>query len=154
LPVTRDGAETSLALDDLAAAFCDGTLPRAAWTHEAHLRVGAWHVHHHGPEAALPLLRARIRSLNDRHGTVNSATSGYHETITGAYLRLIAAFLAATAGADLEARVAALLASPLAERTALFHYWSRERLLSPEARAAWLEPDRTPLAWPPTGGAG
>jgi hypothetical protein len=139
-------------LDDLAAAFLDGTLPRAEWTHEAHLSVGAWHVHHHGPEAALPLLRARIRDLNDRHGTVNSATSGYHETITAAYVRLIADFLAAAAPAELEPQVAALLASPLAERAALFRYWSRERLLSPEARAAWLPPDLAPLAWPPVAG--
>jgi hypothetical protein len=141
-----------LALDDLAAAFCDGTLPRTAWTHEAHLRMGAWHVHHHGPEAALPLLRARIRALNERHGTVIGATSGYHEAITAAYVRLIAAFLVADAGPDLAARVAALLASPLAERSALFRYWSRERLLSPEARAAWLDPDLAPLAWPPSSG--
>jgi hypothetical protein len=32
-------------LDDLAVAFRPCTLPRAEWTHPAHLRVGAWHVH-------------------------------------------------------------------------------------------------------------
>ncbi|HEY6477268.1 MAG TPA: hypothetical protein VI456_11855 [Polyangia bacterium] len=137
------------ALGDLVTAFLAGTLPRAEWTHEAHLRIGAWHVHHHGADGALPLLRERIRRLNDRHGTVNSATSGYHETITAAYARLIADFLAAAGeGADLEARLAALLASRLADRAALFRFWSRERLLSPEARAAWLPPDLTPLRWP------
>ncbi len=146
------------ALGDLVEAFLAGTLPRAEWTHEAHLRVGAWHVQHHGADGALPLLRERIRRLNDRHGTVNSATSGYHETITAAYARLIADFFSASAsesasavageGIDLEARVAALLASPLADRAALFRFWSRERLLSPEARAAWLPPDLAPLRWP------
>ena len=139
---------TARPLADLVEAFLAATLPRAEWTHEAHLRVGAWHVHHHGAEAALPLLRERIRRLNDSHGTVNSATSGYHETITAAYARLIADFLAADATASLEARVATLLASPLAERAALFRFWSRERLLSPEARAAWLPPDLAPLRWP------
>ena len=139
------------ALDDLVTAFLSATLPRAEWTHEAHLRVGAWHVHHHGADGASSLLRERIRRLNDSHGTVNSATSGYHETITVAYARLIAEFLAAPAPptADLEARVAALLASPLADRAALFRFWSRERLLSPEARGAWLPPDLAPLRWPP-----
>jgi hypothetical protein len=144
------------ALGDLVEAFLAGTLPRDEWTHEAHLRVGAWHVHHHGADGALALLRERIRRLNDRHGTVNSATSGYHETITAAYARLIADFLAAPvpvasssgSGTDLEARVVALLASPLADRAALFRFWSRERLLSPEARAVWLPPDLAPLRWP------
>lgn len=136
------------ALGDLVKAFLDATLPRAEWTHEAHLRVGAWHVHHHGADGALPLLRERIRRLNDSHGTVNSATSGYHETITVAYARLIADFLASDPAADLEARVAALCQSPLAARAALFRYWSRERLLSREARAAWRPPDLAPLRWP------
>jgi hypothetical protein len=139
------------ALGDLVEAFLAGTLPKAEWTHEAHLRVGAWHVHHHGAEGALPLLRERIRRLNHEHGTVNSATSGYHETITAAYARLIADFLAAADPADeLEARVAALIVSPLGYRAALFRFWSRERLLSPAARAAWLPPDLAPLRWPPT----
>lgn len=130
----------------LVEAFAAGTLPKGEWTHGAHLRVGAWHVHRYGPATALPLLRARIRSLNERHGTANTATSGYHETITAAYVELIDAFLARAPGEnDLEARVAMLLASPLADRSALFRYWSRERLLSPEARAAWLPPDREPL---------
>jgi hypothetical protein len=137
------------ALGELVEAFLAGTLPRAEWTHEAHLRVGAWHVHHHGPDGALALLRERIRRLNDRHGTANTATSGYHETITAAYARLIADFLsAADAGRDLEAAVVALLASPLADRAALFRFWSRARLLSPEARSAWLPPDLAPLRWP------
>jgi len=138
------------ALGDLVEAFLAGMLPKTEWTHEAHLRVGAWHVHHHGADEALPLLRERIRRLNDRHGTANSATSGYHETITAAYARLIADFLAAADPADdLEARVAALVASPLGDRAALFRFWSRERLLSPAARAAWLPPDLAPLRWPP-----
>jgi hypothetical protein len=141
-------AARARSLADLMEAFVAATLPRGEWTHDAHLRVGAWHVHHHGADGALPLLRERIRRLNDHHGTVNSATSGYHETITVAYARLIADFLAAAPTVELEARVAGLLASPLAERAALFRFWSRERLLSPEARAAWLPPDLAPLRWP------
>jgi hypothetical protein len=136
-------------LADLVQLFVAGKLPRAEWTHEAHLRVGAWHVHHHGAAGALPLLRERIRRLNDRHGTANTATGGYHETITAAYAHLIADFLS-TVGPTFElgTRVAALLASPLADRAALFRFWSRDRLLSTEARAAWLPPDLAPLRWP------
>jgi hypothetical protein len=135
----------SLPLDELVRHFCAGTLPKAEWTHQAHLRVGAWHVHHHGPEQALGLLRQRIRALNDRHGTPNSPTSGYHETITAAYVRLLATFLASGPGPALEARVETLLASALAQPPALLRFWSRARLMSPEARATWVEPDLAPL---------
>jgi hypothetical protein len=55
---------------------------------------------------------------------------------------LIDAFLA-TFGANVpfEERLAALVESPLGERSVLLRYWSRERLMSSEARAAWLAPD-------------
>ncbi len=138
-----------LALDDLIANFQSCKLPHEAWTHLAHLRVGAWHVHHLGAGAALATLRAGIRRLNDSHGTVNSANSGYHETTTAAYVHLIDLYLATfEAGIPFEERLAALVESPLGDRSILLRYWSRERLMSPEARAAWIEPDLAPLALP------
>jgi hypothetical protein len=148
------GTKGELTTEALVARFRTCTLPKAAWTHFAHLRVGAWHVHHRGAAAALAALREGIRRLNDSHGTVNSPTSGYHETITVAYVRLIEAFFATFDDAvPFDDRLAALLAGPLADRSALLHYWSKERLLSPEARAAWIEPDLGPLVLPPVPGA-
>jgi hypothetical protein len=139
----------TLPLADLVAAFRACSLPRQQWTHVAHLRVGAWHVHHHGSVAALPMLRSGIRKLNDHHGTLNSRSSGYHETITVAYVRLIESFLSAfDTGVALEHRVDALVESPLAERSLLFRFWSRDLLVSARARAEWVPPDRAPLAVP------
>jgi hypothetical protein len=132
-------------LDELVTAFTACTLPRAAWTHTAHLSVGAWAVDRHGAEAALELLRAAITRLNEHHGTANTPTSGYHETITAAYVTLIAGFLRTCPALTLEERVEALLASPLAERAALLRHWSKELLFSPRARAAWVPPDLEPL---------
>jgi hypothetical protein len=138
-----------LSLDQLIAGFQACTLPLDAWTHQAHLRVGAWHVHHLGAEAALATLRAGISRLNESHGTINSAQGGYHETITTAYVRLLELFLATFgAGVPLDERLAALVASPLGDRSILLRYWSRERLMSAEARAAWLAPDLAPLVLP------
>ena len=139
----------SSSLDDLAARFSSRAIAKAEWTHLAHLRVGAWHVHHFGPEGALGRLRAGIRALNDSHGTSNTDSSGYHETITVAYVRLIDAFLSAF-GADLalEDRVRVLLDGPLADRAVLLRFWSKEVLLSPRARRDWVPPDIAPLAVP------
>jgi len=133
-------------LDDLAARFAACTVPKQEWTHEAHLSVGAWHVHHYGADDALARLRAGIRALNDSHGTVNSDTSGYHETITVAYVRILDGFLRTfDADVPLDERVRQLVGGPLADRSLLLRYWSKERLLSPAARRAWLPPDLTPL---------
>jgi len=35
----------------VASALIDRTLPKAEWTHEAHLRAGLWHVQAHGAVA-------------------------------------------------------------------------------------------------------
>jgi hypothetical protein len=136
-------------LEDLVARFLRGEVPKNEWTHTAHLAVGSWHVHRFGPEGALERLRTGIRSLNDRHGTVNSDSSGYHETITVAYVRLIELFLAACdATAPIELRVDYLLRSPLADRNILLRFWSRDLLMSPAARRAWTPPDLAPLELP------
>jgi hypothetical protein len=129
-------------LGDFAARFVGGTLPREEWTHAAHLAVGAWHVHRYGADEALARLRTGIRRLNESHGTVNSATSGYHETVTRAYVRLLSQFLAACpASLPLTARVERLLGGPLADRSVLMRFYSRDALMSERARAGWVEPD-------------
>lgn len=141
------------ALDDLVARFASATLPKAEWTHAAHLSVGAWHVSRFGPEEALARLRAGIRRLNDAHGTPNTPGSGYHETITRAYVLLLDAFLAACPPSlGLEGRVAVLLAGPDGARDVLFAFYSRERLLSSLARSRWVDPDLGPIR--PRGGHG
>jgi hypothetical protein len=141
---------TMHSLTELVAAFRSYTLSKESWTHLAHLRVGAWHVHHYGLEAAVKMLRASIRRLNEIHGTLNSASSGYHETITVAYALLIERFLSAfESDVPLESRVELLTESPLAERSVLFRFWSRDVLMSPRARAEWVPPDLAPLAVPP-----
>jgi hypothetical protein len=130
----------------LAERFTALTLPKEEWTHVAHLTVGAWHVDRYGAVGALRLLRERIRRLNESHGGSNTATAGYHETITAAYVTILAAFLdACPPDLPLAARMDRLLASPLAGRDILFSFYSRERLLSTDARARWVEPDLGPL---------
>ena len=137
-------------LAELVAAFRACAIPHREWTHGAHLRIGAWHVYHHGGDAALPMLRSGIRQLNDRHGTPNSPTSGYHETITAAYVRLIEGFLATfDEEVELEHRAAELVAGPLGDRSLLFRFWSRDLLMAARARAEWVAPDLAPLELPP-----
>jgi adenylate kinase family enzyme len=117
-------------------------IPARAWTHAAHLTVGLWHVARYAREDALARLRTGIRRLNESHGGVNSETRGYHETITGAYVVLLAQFLEGREdGESLGDVVTRLLEGPLAARDMLFRFYSRDRLMSTEARATWLEPD-------------
>jgi len=133
-------------LNALTLAFAGGTLPRERWTHCAHLAVGAWHVREYGAAAALQRLRRGIRVLNENQGTQNSENTGYHETITAAYVQLIEQFqLRFPPAAPILEVVHSLLGSQLADKAVLLRFWTRERLMSPAARASWVPPDLAPL---------
>ena len=138
--------ETPL-IDDLGARFEACEIPAKEWTHAAHMVVGLWHVHRYGADEALMRLRSGIRRLNESHGGVNSATNGYHETITAAYVQLLAEYLEVTpTDMSLSMRAIGLLGSPLVAKDVLVTFYSLERLMSTEARAGWIDPDRGPVS--------
>ena len=127
--------------EQLAARFCARTLLKTEWTHEAHLRVGLWHVLKYGPEEALGLLRPRIRAHNESVGTANTDSSGYHETITRFYVWRIGLFLRLADASRTADELASELVRELGDRDLPLAYWSRELLMSREARLGWVEPD-------------
>lgn len=133
-------------IEDVARGFCALTLPKAQWTHAAHFATALWLIRKRpelSPERAMPDM---IRRYNESVGGVNSDSAGYHETITLASLRAARALLESMpAEATPAAALAALLASPLGEKNWPFTYWSRDRLMSAEARRNWVEPDLLPF---------
>jgi hypothetical protein len=138
--------QTDSDLHDLVERFVACTLPHGEWTHTAHLAVGVWHIAGFGTAEALSRLRDGIRRLNDSHGTPNSATRGYHETITRAYVQLLAQFLQrCPADLPLAERFALVRDSTLADKDVLLRFYSREKLMSADARARWMAPDIAPL---------
>lgn len=117
------------------------TLPKAEWTHEAHLSTCAWLVLERPdivPERDLPHL---IRRYNESVGGVNDETQGYHETITQVMIRAVRAALARSEGRGLADRVNALLLAEEGRRDWPLRFYSREWLFSKEARLGWVEPD-------------
>jgi hypothetical protein len=127
--------------DRVARGLIDRTLPKAEWTHEAHLRAGLWHVLRHGAPAALHLLRERISRYNESVGTPNTESSGYHETLTRFYVTVIARFLAAHDRSLPVDDLATRLIADYGDRRLALRCYSESRLFSPVARRSWVEPD-------------
>ncbi len=128
-------------LDELASAFIARTLPKAEWTHEAHLRVGTWHVVHHGRDEAMVLLRERIARYNESVGGVNTDQDGYHDTITWFYVAMIADHLGrADRSRGVEALADEVFAA-LGDRQLPYQYYSKDHLMSVAARRGIVEPD-------------
>jgi len=130
----------------LAEGFLDHSLPKEAWTHAAHFAAALWLMRHRPDLDLAQAMPDLIRGFNLAKGGVNDDSSGYHETITQASLRAARGVLAANPPeVPLWKIVAALMASNLGNPNWLLEYWSRERLMSVDARRAWLEPDRKAL---------
>jgi hypothetical protein len=141
--MVRPATDADVGLDDQALwlAFQSRTLPAELWTHPAHLRVAWLHLARFPLDEAHLLMRAGIIRLNAAHGLVETAQRGYHETITRAWLLLVAERRRADACADSRA----FLERHRLERDALLRYYSRERLFSAAARARFIAPNLADL---------
>jgi hypothetical protein len=122
------------------------TLPRAHWTHEAHLATCAWLVLERPditPERDLPDL---IRRFNLSVGGVNSDSEGYHETITQCFIRAVRVYLARVDPAlPLVEKANGLLRSEEGRRDWPLCFYDPKTLFSSEARLGWVEPDLAQL---------
>ena len=132
--------------DDAVAHIGEGliarTLPRAEWTHEAHLAATTYLLLKHSEIDFDRELRGIISRYNESVGGRNTDTEGYHNTITRAYLRGILLFLEESdAARPIHELVNELLLSPMGRRDWPLRFWSKERLMSVEARRGWVEPD-------------
>ncbi|MDB5678889.1 hypothetical protein [Sphingomonas bacterium] len=117
-------------------------LPRAEWTHEAHLASCLWLLVERPDIDPDRDLRSIISRYNESVGGVNDETQGYHHTITLTFLGGVRRFLARTDPAlPLAAKVNALLASPEGRRDWPLKLYSPVRLFSVAARMGYVAPD-------------
>ena len=176
--------ESEEALTGFLRGFEEGTLPKAEWTHGAHVAAAAYYLRtalgadtkdaeipqlpaedvgrYGAPRLAgldnlsrsafdaaydtiLPVMRQRIQSYNLAVGGANTATSGYHETLTRFWLRIVVAHL--REAPDLSPWQAARRAvAEFGEKRALHaDYYSGDVVKDSAARLGWREPDLRPL---------
>ncbi len=132
--------ETEEEIDAFLAAFEGCTLPKERWTHGAHLLTGACYVHRLGQEAAIDRMRGCIRRYNEAVGGKNTETSGYHETITMAWIKLLDG-LRREAGDVGRAEFARLAVERFVGDKEIFRrYYDFDLVGSVEARRSWVEP--------------
>jgi hypothetical protein len=121
------------------------TLPREAWTHEAHLGACLWLLSERPDIDVDAEIADIIRRFNESVGGVNDDTQGYHDSITRAYVAGVRLFLSETTATGLAERVNAMLLSDVGRRDWPLRLYSRELLFSVPARRGFVEPDLAPL---------
>ncbi|HEX8484966.1 hypothetical protein [Sphingomonas sp.] len=122
------------------------TLPRAKWTHEAHLAATCWLLRMRPDIDADAEIAGIISGYNLAAGGVNDDHHGYHDTITRCFLAGARAHFAGRPnGEPLVDSVNALLTTPAGARDWPLRFYSGKRLFSVQARRGFIAPDRAPL---------
>jgi len=138
--------DTEAQIHAIGEGLLSRSLPKVQWTHAAHLAAAAWVIavrKELDPARDMPDI---IRQYNLATGTPNTDTGGYHETITQASLRAVAAFLAQQEpGTPLHEACNSLMCSPFGDKGWLLRYWRPDTLFSTQARRSWVAPDLAPL---------
>lgn len=130
---------TDAEIIELVRLFESCTLPYERWSHRAHLAVATLYASRYPLNEAIDRARTNIRGYNE---SLNNFT-GYHETITVVYMRLVKSRIVEGRPRDLAAFV-----NELAEKHRLdwlLVYYSAERLWSAQARETFVAPDLMPL---------
>jgi hypothetical protein len=130
----------SSALNDaeFLSAFHSCSLPPSCFHHADHLRLAWLHVHRNSLDIAIDSVRSGIQAYARHLGKPGI----YHETLTVAWVRLIASHDEPTFDEFLRLNEHRL------NGELLYRFWSPERLQSEQARKEWLAPDKRPLPMP------
>lgn len=121
-------------------AFEAGRAPGGSFHHADHLRLAWILVRRDGAERAEEEIASGIR----RFAAAQGSPGLYHETLTRAWVRLVAARVGDRPSEETFDDF--LRANPaLAEKAYVFRFYSAQALSAPRAHAEWLEPDLAPL---------
>jgi hypothetical protein len=140
--VPTAGFESWEQIATLVAQFESGELPADKFTHREHLTVAFWYLSTLDEIQATERIRAGIIHLNSHHGTPNTDTRGYHETLTRFWIAIVRKFLIEAGSGHLPLDTANRLIERYSAKRLLWReYYSFDLLKSVESRRNWIPPD-------------
>lgn len=125
----------------LGQGFCDKSLPANAFDNAAHWAVACWLLTQMPVQQVAAQMPGLIKAFNLAKGGQNTASEGYHETITLASIAAAADFRARHREMALCKQVNTLLGTELGRHDWMLQHWQKGTLFSVEARAVWVPPD-------------
>ncbi len=126
------------------SAFQAQLWPSSRWAHRDHIKLAYLYLCEYGLEEGVERIRAGIQAHNEAHGIETTPTSGYHETMTSAWMNLVWCILQEYGPAE-DADSFCDQHPELLEKKALRLFYSKDIFMSMEARQRFVEPDLAPL---------
>jgi SAM-dependent methyltransferase len=133
--------------NEFLAAFEACRFSLDQWHHREHIRIAYLYLLRHPFDEAVRKVRSGIQALNATHKVPDAIDRGYHETMTQAWMRLVH-FTLHEFGAKETADAFLDEHTQLLSKRALRFFYSRERIMSPEAKRGFVEPDLAALPRP------
>lgn len=139
--------EEPLTDDEFIRQFEDRTLPFHKWTHRAHVKVAYLYLRDYSFEVALKKIRTNIKAYNAVNKVPEEQFSGYNETTTQTFLRLVHATMNAYEGIFPSANADAFCDTHPQLRTKhlMRLFFTPERRQHPDAKEQFIEPDLSQL---------
>jgi hypothetical protein len=119
-------------------------LSREEWCHRLHVRIAHLFLRRASFRDALDALRSAIQRLNRSNEVPEDRASGYHETMTVAWLHLVWDRMRSPLP-DLDSEAFCAANPELLDKHLLRSYYSPARIGSWQAKRRFVEPDLGPL---------
>ena len=130
--------------EEFLCQFEAGCWPLEQWHHKQHIQLAYLYLRRYPFNDAMTRLREKIKAHNAAHQVPEGPASGYHETMTSAWLSLVYVTLCEYGPAD-NADAFYERSPQLSEKKLLRLFYSRDLFMSPEAKVSFVTPDLAPL---------
>lgn len=137
--------KTEADIKSLIAEFENCTLPRSEWNHQAHLTIALWYLNLYDEQKAINRVRQGIQRYNEAIGIKTTKDGGYHETLTLFWIRMVSHYLSISEEKSFNLETAIAIYKTYNDKHLPFQYYTRDLLMSWEARNHWVEPDLKPF---------
>ena len=134
--------ESESGLQRFVDAWKAGRLPKAEWTHAAHVAMAAYFAFDHAADATFAIMKAGILHHNTSVGTPNTEDNGYHETLTRFWAGEIGAFVRSGHFPSRLEAVRGAVAEFGGDRERFRRFYSFDVVRDRRARREWVAPDR------------
>lgn len=141
----NDKYQTKDEIEALVTAFNNCTLSRSEWNHAAHLTVALLYLLRYEEQEAIKQIRNHIKRYNAAMDIKTTSDSGNHETMTLFWVWIVRHYLSVTSKQDSILQLVNGLIGTYNKHLPL-EYYSRDLLMSWEARTNWVKPDLKPLS--------
>ncbi len=132
---------------ELVDSFEKLTLPLASWNQRTHVSIAYVYLREHGFDGALDRMRSGVKAFNEHNDIADSPTSGYNETTTVAFLRIIHSLDRAydTTFPTQGSKEFCDAHPQLMSKHVLRFFYSPARRMDPDAKVKFVGPDLTQL---------